>query len=513
VQRTRWQLPILLPALLAGALVSAIALQSVRAVQVHRRAVDGALHDYAAFATWQYARRASDYLRLTIVTMLPAAAASHGSIVCTVRDGHVTVASNETTVPDAAIAAALEDGVSRMNHSYTRIGLVPLGNPRDQRFLGYWFKRDSTGDWGRCDAMIVADAQLVATLNHVAGFAPLLPPSVVGPLPRDSLVSIRVLAPNGAPIAAIGGSFAGIAASDTLGPDLAGLRVVATLHPSAVRRLVAGGMPASNAPALVAMLAVALLLAVLAVVQLRRSQQVIRMRSDFVASVSHELKTPLAQISLFADTLALPRERGADERRQYLTIISRESKRLGQLVDNILHFANMARPDISPATREPALLGEEIREAVTAFQPIANARSVTIRVALAGEIEVPLDRDAFRQLLLNVLDNALKFGPDGGGIVVTAEYVDGRARVRIDDAGPGVPASERERMFEAFARADRGGSRGGSGIGLAVVKDVVDRHAGSVRLLESPLGGARIEVEFPDAAVVTSERLAEMAPA
>jgi signal transduction histidine kinase len=499
----RWQLPIILPALVAGILVSAVAVQSVRAVRIHRRAVETALHDYAAFTTWQYARRVSDYLRLTVVTSFLAANSSGGTIACNSRQR-----SASDVVGPAARAAARQ-----VERSHMRIGLVPLGDPRDHRFLGYWFQSGPGGDYSRCDATVVTAAQLIGVMNHAASYAPLLPHSGNGALQPDSLVAIQLLAADGAIIGFVGGAVAGLSSSDTLGPDLAGLRVVTTLHPEAVRRLIPGGVPASNAPALFAMLAVTLAMCGVAIVQLRRSQQLVRLRSDFVASVSHELRTPLTQISLFADTLASPRERTADERRRYLSIIGRESRRLGQLVDNILHFAAMTRPNAVRLPAERALLGEEIREAVAAFEVIAAARGVVVGVSIDGEIELPLDRDGFRQLMLNVLDNALKYGPDAGRIVVAASLAGTYARIRIDDNGPGVPVAERHQVFEPFARADRAGTRAGSGIGLAVVRGVVESHGGTVRIGDSPSGGARIEIELPHATVLSAVATIEPAHA
>ena len=202
----------------------------------------------------------------------------------------------------------------------------------------------------------------------------------------------------------------------------------------------------------------------------------------------------------------MPRERSADEQRQYLTIISREATRLGQLVDGILHFAGMTRSvGATELSRESSLLGEELRAAVAAFEPIADARSVTIQTRIDGEIELELDRDAFRQLILNLLDNALKFGPEGGRIVVTAFAGERRATIWVDDDGPGVPVNARERIFEAFVRLESSARKTGSGIGLAVVRGVVRRHGGLVRMIESPSGGARVEVQLPALRVVTPE--------
>jgi len=510
--RRRWQMPIVLPALLALALVVGLAVQSGRAVQVHRRAVAVALRDYAAFATWQYTRRASDYLRLTIITTLSDGLPAPGQVRLrgerffsgVVRGDHVDLEPPNASSAD--VNAAFTRALAQSERSRVRFGLTPLGDAAHHRYLGYAFRNDTSGRPATAQGVLLEERDLVPIFDHVASFAPLLPPAFVGNLPNDSLVSVKLVGADGASITVIGRDVAdGITANDVLGPDLGDVRVIATLHPIATKRLVAGGMPSSNTPGLVAMLVVTLVLCVVAVHQMRRTASLIRLRDDFVASVSHELKTPLTQISLFADTLALPRERSATEQRQYLTIISREATRLGQLVDGILHFAGMTRAAEAPLSLEPSLLGEEIRAAVSAFEPIADARSVTIQTRINGEIELELDRDAFRQLILNLLDNALKFGADGGRIVVTAFGGERRATIWVDDDGPGVPVKERERVFDAFVRSSTSARKTGSGIGLAVVRDVVQRHGGLVRLIDAPSGGARVEVQLPASRMVTAE--------
>jgi signal transduction histidine kinase len=524
----RSQLSILLPTLFAGGLVVALALQSVRAARTQRVVVDRALRDYAACAAWQYTRRASDYLRLVLTAAatsddeggapfesprscdakhtrrLPACVFplhADGSATCTARGGRIRVVRNESPVATPLLQEALDRAAVQSRASGFRIGLVPQatgGAP----LVAYWLLPSHGAAVDPCTAVVLGPDALVPVFQHVLAFAPLLPPSLVGQMPNDSIVSVRVAGTGGSTIAALGqatpGTGAAMTANDVLGPDLGDLRVEVTLHPEATRRLVAGTLPGTNPTALAAMLAVTLVLFAVALYQLRRGQQMNRLRSDFVAGVSHELKTPLAQISLFADTLASPRERSADERRQYLGIISRESRRLGQLVDSILHFAGMMRSGEHSAV-EPAYLGEEIRAAVASFEPIAASRAMTIQTRVAEEVEAPLDRDAFRQLMLNVLDNALKFGPEGQQVVVSVWRSGSYARIWIDDQGPGIPPRVREAVFEPFVRGERAGSAGGSGIGLAVVRDVVRRHGGTVRILESPSGGVRVDVELPHA--------------
>lgn len=502
---------------------------SLRSVQVHRRAVSAALRDYSAFAAWQYTRRASDYLRLTIANTAAYGAARRGPVElstecriaqqdgndhdgcltprptegyasCAVSAGAVTVTLNNSRYSDAVVDTLLADALASALRTGSFIGMRRLPGERPV-YLGYAFHTENARTFTGCDAVVLTAQAFPAVLRHVARFAPLLPPTFVGALPNDSLVTIQVETADHQPLVSIGERSIGMASRDVLGPDLADLNAVVTLHPIATARLVAGGIPASNLPALVAMLVVTLVLCAASVVQIRRTQDVVRARAAFVASVSHELKTPLAQISLFADTLAGPRERDADERRRYLTIISREAKRLGHLVDGILYFAAMRGRDITDV-REPSMIGEEIRDVVAAFEPLAAARGASIDVDIDQEIELPLDRDAFRQLLLNLLDNALKFGPDAQHITLTTRLAEGRVRLTVDDQGPGVPEADRVRVFEPFARANGSVTTAGSGIGLAIVQDVVRRHDGTVRLGAGPGGGARVEVMLPSATVV-----------
>jgi signal transduction histidine kinase len=148
------------------------------------------------------------------------------------------------------------------------------------------------------------------------------------------------------------------------------------------------------------------------------------------------------------------------------------------------------------------VLADEIGAAVAAFAPIAEARQVQVTSSVDDAIELPLERDAFRQLMLNLLDNALKFGPDGQRVRVAAVENGGTAIITVDDEGAGIRPADRHRVFDPFVRVDAEGARGGSGIGLAVVRDVARRHGGDASVGESPSGGARIEIRLPGARVV-----------
>jgi signal transduction histidine kinase len=222
------------------------------------------------------------------------------------------------------------------------------------------------------------------------------------------------------------------------------------------------------------------------------------MRSEFIAGVSHELRTPLTQIRMFAETLLLDRVRSEEERRRSLTIIDQETRRLAQLVENVLQFSRGERGTLSVTPRE-ANIGALVRGTVETFEPIAKGRGVTIDVDATDDVIAHVDDDAIRQIVLNLLDNAVKYGPDGQQVKVDVTRSGGAVRIAVDDEGPGVPAKDRRRVWRRYERLERERSRAiaGAGIGLAIVRELVELHGGKTWVEEGSRGGARFVVEIP----------------
>ncbi len=221
-----------------------------------------------------------------------------------------------------------------------------------------------------------------------------------------------------------------------------------------------------------------------------------RARRDFVASVSHELRTPLAQIRMFTETLQLGRDRSEEERQQWLNIISREARRLGDLVENILLFSHIDA-DRAKLEKERTDLGELIEEVVEGFVPVAEQRGMRIVADAPSRIFSLVDPRAMRQIIVNLLDNALKYGPAGQKVSVELERIGMVARITIADQGPGIEPGDRTRMWEPFVRLGKeAGITGGSGIGLAVVRALVEQHGASISLSEGTEEGARFVLEF-----------------
>jgi signal transduction histidine kinase len=284
-----------------------------------------------------------------------------------------------------------------------------------------------------------------------------------------------------------------------LGARYGGLRIDVALATTEPGELVGGALPRSRLFALFGLLVLMAGLVVAAILQLRREHEMARLRADLTAGVSHELRTPLAQILLFGETLMFERTRSERERRAAAEVIVRETRRLMHLVENALHFTRADRALVQPSA-EVIALGEVTREILVSFAPLAWVAKVTLREIIEDPVPALVDAAAYRQIVLNLLENAVRYGPLGQTITVRVARVEDTTRLIVEDEGPGVPIADRERIFAPFVRLTSS-RRGvpGTGIGLAVVRDLTRRHGGRVWVerVDRPAGGARFVVELP----------------
>jgi len=327
----------------------------------------------------------------------------------------------------------------------------------------------------------------------------LLPESLIGRLSIDSILSISVTTLAGIEVYKSPGWVAPkYSAVDTIEANFGRLIMRVSLNSAFANMLVVGGLPRSRLPMLIALFAIAAGLLTVALIQIRRQQELARMRTEFVSGVSHELRTPLAQIRWFAELLHLGKLRSEDERVRSAGIIDQEARRLTYLVENVLNFSR-GEKGTNRIAAAPGDIDHEIRDALELFAPLARARKMTVVPALGANAIVSFDRDALRQILLNLLDNAVKYGPAGQTITVGSEIVGERARVFVEDEGPGIPHDERQRVWEPYVRLNRQAesATGGSGIGLSVVRELVSLHGGRTRAEGAPGGGARVIIELP----------------
>ena len=325
----------------------------------------------------------------------------------------------------------------------------------------------------------------------------LLPPTGTAALPVDSALTLSVAGPD-ARVVFRSAALRGLRPAATLGMTGAfdGFAVRVAMRPAFASRVAVGTWTWNRSQLVLGLITLSAGLVIVSLLQLRRERQLARVKSELVSGVSHELRTPLAQIRMFAEMLRLGWVRSDDERQRSVAIIDQEARRLAHLVENILQFSRAERsaPRLSLVRLELAALVDEV---VDSFAPLAGSRGVTVRTTHSGHAVALADRDALRQVLLNLLDNAVKYGP-AGQTITAGTRVDGVGRVQlwVDDQGAGIAARDKARVWEPFRRLDRAVEAGisGNGIGLAVVRELVAAQGGTVAVHDAPGGGASFVV-------------------
>jgi two-component system, OmpR family, phosphate regulon sensor histidine kinase PhoR len=236
---------------------------------------------------------------------------------------------------------------------------------------------------------------------------------------------------------------------------------------------------------------------------LRRVEE---MRADFVANASHELRTPLAALSGFIDTLQGPAKDDAKARERFLGIMHTQATRMARLIDDLL---SLSRVELSAHVRPDTLVDivPIIRQVADGLEPLARERQVVINIDLPEQpVSIAGDREELLRLFENLIENALKYGASGGKVIVSLHSAISseempEVRVMVRDFGPGIAPEHLPRLTERFYRVDVGDSRaqGGTGLGLSLVKHIVNRHRGRL-LIESVLkNGATFTACFPQA--------------
>ncbi len=528
-------MPLVVLLVLTIVLSAALAYHAFDAARSHRQTAESTLRDYAEIAAWEFTRRSRDKayeaVKLALWHALKAQPSKRHEVVSLsaedVDEGawrckdcpqvehigfyfRVDLETREVTttgtdapkwflgwIADTLCALSVEPVTGAEGGTALVVG--PITGKSD--VIGYVFIADGAGTPHTAYGFHSTYEGLYEVFHHWSGKTALLPPAVAGDQPNDSLLYVTVSTSEGKKVYKSPVEYPETyAATDTLGQRYGGMVVQAALRPEAADELVIGGLPRSRVPLLMALLMLTALVGVAALVQLRRERELARLRDDFVSSVSHELRTPLAQIRMFAELLDLEKLRNDEERERSVRVVNQEARRLTHLVENVLHFSRLRRgtAQMSQDDVDFAALVEEI---TAAFEPIAKASDVRLKVVVESGIGAVLDRDAIAQVVLNLLDNAVKYGPVGQTVTLRVALIGNRVRITVEDQGPGIPKEDRERVWEPYRRLERDVSAavGGSGIGLSVVRELVALHSGTVAIEDAPGGGARVVVEIPGA--------------
>jgi PAS domain S-box-containing protein len=221
-------------------------------------------------------------------------------------------------------------------------------------------------------------------------------------------------------------------------------------------------------------------------------------QSDFITTISHELRTPMAAVYGAAMTLLREDvELGPARRRELLEMIASQSTRLTQITEEVLLASQLDR-GATALEREPVEVAALARAAVDTMRAHAPAPDALAIEVAPGDTTASADPDRLQQVLVNLLDNALKYA-GGAPVAVRVEQVNGHVRVSVRDAGPGIPLADQQRIFEKFFRVDPQQSRapGGTGLGLYISRELVERMGGSLLVRSEPGAGATFVVELP----------------
>jgi len=237
------------------------------------------------------------------------------------------------------------------------------------------------------------------------------------------------------------------------------------------------------------------------VTELRRLEVI---RRDFVANVSHELRTPLTAIKGYAETLLGPAGDERETARRFLGVIDRHSERLGRLINDLLILSDLELGR-TPLRLAPVAVGAAVEDVLQIFaEPVQRAQVRLAAQVAPGLPPVKADGDRLRQVLINLVDNAIKYTPAGGQVLVRAAAATGvehpgMVEITIEDTGIGIPAQDLPRLTERFFRVDKARSRelGGTGLGLAIVKHLVQAHGGSLAISSALGQGTTVRVCFP----------------
>jgi two-component system, OmpR family, phosphate regulon sensor histidine kinase PhoR len=225
--------------------------------------------------------------------------------------------------------------------------------------------------------------------------------------------------------------------------------------------------------------------------------QMERMRQEFISNASHELQSPLTSIRGFAQALQND-QLSSEERHHYLGIIETERTRLSRITDNLLKLASLESEHAKFEPR-PYRLDKQLRSLILACEPQWRSKGIDMDVSLE-ETAVTADEDLLSQVWINLIQNSIRFTPDGGRVCVELRQQAGRVEFRITDTGAGISEEDQVHVFERFYKADKSRTRshGGSGLGLAIAKKIVEMHQGTIGVASQPGAGATFTVRLPE---------------
>ncbi|MBU4211083.1 MAG: ATP-binding protein, partial [Verrucomicrobia bacterium] len=223
-------------------------------------------------------------------------------------------------------------------------------------------------------------------------------------------------------------------------------------------------------------------------------------RRDFVANVSHELKTPITALKGCVETLSDTRPMDPVEHSRFLAMMTRQVARMEALVEDLLSLSRIEfDAEHKCVALDPGAIGDVLQRVAHAYATAAAAKSISLAVECPTEVTAPINAALLEQAVGNLLDNAIKFSANGTQILVSGRLTGNDVEIQVTDQGPGIEKKHLSRLFERFYRVDQARSRalGGTGLGLAIVKHIALAHRGTVTVASEPGQGSTFTIRIP----------------
>ncbi len=242
-----------------------------------------------------------------------------------------------------------------------------------------------------------------------------------------------------------------------------------------------------------------------------QQREIDRMKSDFISSVSHELRTPLTSIKAYTETMLHDQNMPEDTKREFLQIIDEESDRLTNLINGILEISHIEAGTIE-IVRQAVDVTSVVSRAVADLEHLAARNDITLESDIADNLPKLLgDENKIRSMVSNLITNAIKFTPQNGTIMVSAQTVNNELLIKVIDNGMGIPGQDLPKIFARFYRVNRPGKQiAGTGLGLAIVKEIVTRHDGRIDVESEPDKGSTFTVYLPLAPITATVGISPM---
>lgn len=516
-RRTEWAISLAL----AGTflVLAGLWIQGFRSVRAHRAMVDATLSDYAAFAAERIAGSLDQVFAAIFLDQIGLARAIHYDAQAgetserpesrpRLPTGAVPVFFSWTEealhlhgpgVPE--LGPWIDQQVQQHRPGYPRPAPYVVLRGREPHALVYRREYDYDADREAVFGFVVDLRAFAQWLQPVLSEAELLPRSLsVDADPTRLLHTAIHLHPEMEALLDWGRADAEGPREWAFARKGARLAVGVTVDVEEAAPLTAGGARAASLPGLGALGVLTLALLGVSVRLMRRASRLHTMREQFVANVSHDLRTPIAQIRLFSESLLAGRLEAPADRERALGVIHRQTEVLSDLVSNVLH-ASEDRPSLGvvEADLEPL-----VRSVCDALEPLAHGRGARIDVRWPEGRSGSVDPLAFQRVLTNLVENALRHADGVKNVLVEVRASSPHVTLVVDDDGGGIPRGREDDVFERFTRLDAEGRSTGAGLGLAVVRDLARRHGGDAWVERVDRPGARFVVRFGPPAAATS---------